>query len=125
MASTDEKSRFERGMETLSQIHGTVGENAVAPLGDLGRYIVEFAYGEIYQRNGLGLRERAIATVAMLASRPGLEPELRYHLRAALRVGLTATELEEIIIHTVAYAGFPTAMNAMKLLRELLAETAG
>jgi hypothetical protein len=45
-------------------------------------------------------------------------------LEARLNVGLSPQEIEEIIIHTVSYAGFPTAINAMRLLQEVLEETA-
>ena len=55
----------------------------------------------------------------------GREPQLRVHFAAALNVGLTPAELEEIIIHTVIFAGFPTAINAMNLLHTVLAERNG
>ncbi len=96
----------------------------VASLGDLGRYIVEFAFGDIYNREGLGLREREIATVALLTALGGREPQLRVHVQAALNVGLTAPEVEEIILQTVPYAGFPTAINALRVLREVVAPQA-
>jgi len=95
----------------------------VSRLGDLGRYIVEFSFGDIYSREGLSLRDRQIATVAMLTVLGGREPQLRLHLGAALNVGLSAQEIEEIILHTVSYAGFPTAINAMRLLQDVFAET--
>jgi 4-carboxymuconolactone decarboxylase len=50
----------------------------------------------------------------------GREPQLRVHLSAGLNVGITAQELEEVIIQTVPYAGFPTAINALNLLREVV-----
>lgn len=112
-------TRFERGSQKLSEIDGSVGEEIVAPLGDLGRYIVEFAFGDIYSRGGLSLREREIATVALLTSMGGREPQLRVHLNAALNVGLSYEEIEEVILQTVPYAGFPTAINALNLLKTL------
>lgn len=114
------KTRYERGLEKLAEVDGTAGEEVVGPLGDLGRYIVEFAFGDIYSRDGLSLREREIATVAMLTVLAGREPQLRVHLGASLNVGVTAAELEEVIIQTVPYAGFPTAINAMNLLRSVV-----
>lgn len=118
----DEMTRFERGLLRLSEVDGKAGEEVVAPLGDLGRYIVEFAFGDIYSRGGLNLREREIATVAMLTVMGGREPQLRVHLNAALNVGMTYREIEEIIIHTVPYGGFPTAINALNLLKEIMGE---
>ena len=119
-----EPTRYEQGLAKLAQVDGKAGEEVVSRLGDLGRYIVEFSFGEIYSREGLSLRDRQIATVAMLTALGGREPQLRLHLGAALNVGLSPQEIEEIIIHTVSYAGFPTAINAMRLLQEVLAETA-
>lgn len=119
---TTTNERFERGARRLAEVDGSAGEEVVAPLGDLGRYIVEFAFGDVYSRDGLGLRDRELVTVAMLTALGGREPQLDVHLRAALRVGLTVDELRETIIHTVPYAGFPTAINAMRRLDALVAE---
>jgi 4-carboxymuconolactone decarboxylase len=113
--------RYQRGLELLKQLHPTAAEQIVEPLGDLGEYIIAFAFGDIYARPGLALRERSIATISILTAM-GREAQLRPHLEIGLRLGLTAQELEEVILHTVPYAGFPTAMNALRLLREVLAE---
>lgn len=94
----------------------------MAPLGDLGRYIVEFAFGDIYSREGLSLRDRELVTVAMLAAMGGREPQLEVHIGAALNVGLTEEEIEEAIIQTVPYAGFPTAINAMNAFKRVVAK---
>src|SRR5262245_6571977 len=106
------------GLAKLAEIGGHAGEEVVAPLADLGRYVVEFAYGDSYCRSGLSPRERELATVGMLTAMGGREPQLRCHLGAALKVGLRAEELEEVIIQTVPYAGFPTAINALHLLKQ-------
>lgn len=116
----DEVTRFQRGLQKLAEVDGKAGEDVVVPLGDLGRYIVEFAFGDIYSRGGLSLKEREIATVAMLTVMGGREPQLRVHLGAALNVGMTPAEVEEIIIQTVPYGGFPTAINALHLLQEII-----
>ncbi|CAN5237845.1 carboxymuconolactone decarboxylase family protein [soil metagenome] len=117
------QTRFERGKARLAEVDGTAGEEVVAPLGDLGRYIVEFAFGDIYSRDGLSLRDRELATVAALTAMGGREPQLKVHVRAALNVGLTRDEIEETILQTVPYAGFPTAINAVNALKEVLGET--
>lgn len=118
----NEQSRYERGLKKLAEVDGKAGEEIVAHLGDLGRYIVEFAFGDIYSRTSLNLREREIATVAMLTALGGREPQLQVHLNAALNVGLTPTEIEEVILQTIPYAGFPTAINAMNLLKKVSAQ---
>lgn len=117
--------RFDRGAAILAAVDGTAGAEVVAPLGDLGRYIVEFAFGDIYARPGLGLRDRELVTVGLLVGLGGREPQLRVHFGAALNVGVTAAELEEVIIHTVPYTGFPTAINGLTLLRNVLSDRDG
>jgi 4-carboxymuconolactone decarboxylase len=118
MTATSDPTRYERGLAKLAEVDGQTGQQIVSRLGDLGRYIVEFAFGDIYSRPGLSLREREIATVAALTVLGGREPQLRVHIEAALHVGITMQELEEIVLQTVPYAGFPTAINAMNLLSQ-------
>ena len=121
----DPDDRYTRGLSTLTDVAGPAAAGVVEPLGDLGRYIVEFAFGDIYRREGLGLREREIVTIASLVALGGREHQLRMHLRAGLHLGLTARELEEVIIQTVPYAGFPTAVTALELLRDEVPPEAG
>jgi 4-carboxymuconolactone decarboxylase len=113
-------SRYSKGLVKLAEVDGKAGEEVVAPLGDLGRYIVEVAFGDIYTRDGLNLREREIATIAILTVLGGREPQLRVHIGAGLNIGLRPEEIEELIIQTVPYAGFPTAINAMHVLKEIV-----
>lgn len=118
-----DQTRFERGSARLAEVDGKAGADVVEPLGDLGRYIVEFAFGDIYSRDGLSLRDRELATVAALTAMGGREPQLKVHIGAALNVGLTEEEIEEVILQTVPYAGFPTAINAMNVFKAIMEET--
>lgn len=122
MTTTADTTRYERGLAKLAEVDGQAGQRVVSNLGDLGRYIVEFAFGDIYSRPGLSLREREIATVAILTALGGREPQLRVHMGAALHAGITLRELEEIVLQTVPYAGFPTAINAMNVLAQFKSE---
>jgi 4-carboxymuconolactone decarboxylase len=96
---TVDETRYRRGLAKLAELGGDAGEE-IAPMGDLGRYIAEFGLGDIYSRAGLSLRDREFAAVAMLTAMGGRDPQVRYHLGAALHVGVTAEELEELIIQT-------------------------
>lgn len=118
----DRATRYARGRRKVVEVTGDEGENVVDSLGELGRYIVEFAYGDVYSSDVLSLREREIATVAILTAMSGRELQLRIHMQAALNAGVTPRELEELIVHTVLYAGFPTAINAMRILKKLTGE---
>jgi 4-carboxymuconolactone decarboxylase len=113
--------RYRRGRERMLEIHGERALSTIEGLGDLGRYILEFAYGDVYSRPGLSLRERQIATVAVLVAL-GRSSQLPVHLRSSIRAGLTPDELREVIIQVATLAGFPPAMNAMSTLRTIEAE---
>jgi 4-carboxymuconolactone decarboxylase len=125
IAANSTATRFDRGLKKMTEVYGVDVAEFVAPLRDLGRYMIEFPYGDIYSRDGLALREREIATVAMLTALGGREPQLRVHMASALNAGLTPDELYEIILQTVIFAGFPTAINALNTLGEFLAERSG
>jgi 4-carboxymuconolactone decarboxylase len=118
--------RLARGRKLLRQIHGADGEAVVARLGqispDLARYIIEFAFGDIYSRRGLSLKERQIATVAALVALGHAQPQLRSHIHGALNVGCRRKEILEIIIQISLYAGFPAASNAAVTAREVFRE---
>ena len=122
MNETVDTTGCTRGIAKLIQLGGQPDEE-IAPMGDAGRYIVEFGFGDIYSRSGLSLRDRELAAVAVLAAMGGRDPQVRFHLGAALKVGLTAEELEELILQTVTFAGFPTAINAFRILKEVLGKT--
>ena len=116
---TDE--RYERGRARFLEVHDEKALATVEGLGELGRAIVEFAYGDVYTRPGLSLRDREIAAVAALVA-TGRSSQIPQHLRASLKAGLTGEELREIILQTATIAGFPPAMNAMSTLKSVVAD---
>ena len=113
--------RYERGRARFLEIHDEKALRAVEGLGDVGRSILEFVYGDIYLRPGLSLRDRELAAVATLVAL-GRSSQLPQHLRAALKAGVTPDELREVILQTAAIAGFPPAMNAISTLKTILGE---
>jgi 4-carboxymuconolactone decarboxylase len=112
--------RYERGRARFLDVHDENALRAVEGLGDLGRTIVEFVYGDVYTRPGLSTRDRELAAVAALVAL-GRSSQLPAHLRAALKAGVAADELGEVILQTATIAGFPPAMNAMSTLKTILA----
>jgi 4-carboxymuconolactone decarboxylase len=113
--------RYERGRRRFLEVHDEKALTAVEGLGDLGRAIVEFAYGDVYTREALSLRDREIAAVAALVA-TGRSSQIPQHLRASLKAGLSPDELREVILQTATIAGSPPAMNAMSTLKSVLAE---
>ena len=122
MTAMSDDDRYERGRARFLEVHDEKALRAVEGLGDLGRSIVEYVYGDIYLRPGLSLRDRELAAVATLVAL-GRSSQIPQHLRAALKAGVTPDELREVIMQTAAIAGFPPAMNAMSTLKSVLAES--
>ena len=108
---------------------GEAGEKVIAGLKDiapdLGRYTIEFPFGDIYSRPGLDLRSREIAVVAALTALGNAAPQLKVHINGALNVGVTREEVVEIIIMMAVYAGFPAALNGIAAAKEIFAERDG
>jgi 4-carboxymuconolactone decarboxylase len=117
--------RYARGWQKLKEVDDIAGERVVESLADIspdrGRYIVEFGFGDIYNRPGLTLREREIATIAALTALGNATPQLKVHIHAGLHVGLTRQEITETILQMAVYAGFPAALNGMFAAKEVFA----
>jgi 4-carboxymuconolactone decarboxylase len=80
--------------------------------------VVDFVFGDVHCRDGLPVRERELVIVAVLAALGGADPQVRAHIWVPRAYGVADREIEETIIQIVPYAGFPRAINALKLLRE-------
>ncbi|WP_296445463.1 carboxymuconolactone decarboxylase family protein [Rhodoferax sp. UBA5149] len=121
-----EAERFRKGWDALMHIDGHAGEQVIASLADvapdLGRFIIEFGFGDIYTRPGLDLLQRELITVAALTALGTAAPQLKVHVHGLLNVGGTREQLIETVIHVAAYAGFPAAINAMLTVKEVLAQ---
>lgn len=120
------ETRYDKGWERLKEVDGKAGERVVESLAsicpDLGRYIVEFGFGDVYSRPGLTLQQRELATVAALTALGTATPQLKVHIAAALHVGLTKTEIIETIVQMSLYAGFPAALNGVFAAKEVFAD---
>lgn len=118
--------RYERGLKKLKEVDAKAGERMterlkdIAP--DLARYIIEFPFGDVYNRPGLDLKSREIATVAALTTLGNAISQLKVHINGALNVGVSRQEIIEIIIQMAVYAGFPAALNAMYAAKEVFEE---
>ena len=121
-----ESIRFAQGSDLLSRIDGEGRTSVIESLADIapdvGRYIVEFAFGDIYARPALSLRDRELATIVSLCTQGAADPQLRVHIRGALNVGLTKSEVIEAFIQCIPYTGFPRVLNAINVAREVFGE---
>ncbi|MDQ0045328.1 carboxymuconolactone decarboxylase family protein [Variovorax boronicumulans] len=123
--TNDGNLRYERGLAKLQEIDGEGGVKVVESLADIApdfaRLLIEFPFGDVYSRPGLDLRSREIAVVAALTAMGNAAPQLKVHIQGALNVGVTRTEVIEIIMQMAVYAGFPAALNGITAAREVFA----
>jgi 4-carboxymuconolactone decarboxylase len=90
---------------------------------DLADLTEGFAFGDLWSRPGLGLRDRALVAVAVTAAIRA-EPQLAWHVRGALRAGLSPEEIREAIIAVTGFAGFPASWNGLRVAEAVMAEGA-
>jgi 4-carboxymuconolactone decarboxylase len=94
-------------------------------IGDFAPKLVELTddvlFGDIWARPELSPRDRSLITCAALVTNGSTE-QLRGHLARAKTNGLTETELKEAIIHLAFYAGWPRAMSAVTVAKEIFGE---
>ena len=121
-----ENTRFTQGMEQLKAIDGKGGENVIKSLEDiapdLGKFIVEFAFGDIYTREGLTTEEREMITLSSLLTAGGCEPQLEVQIGGALNVGISPEKVIETFLQCIPYTGFPKVLNAVFAAKKVFAE---
>jgi 4-carboxymuconolactone decarboxylase len=92
--------------------------------GDLAPALVDFTeevlFKQVWSRGELTPKERSLITVAVLTTTGNTE-QLGFHLNFALRNGATQAELIEVITHLAFYAGWPKAMSAMTVAKQVFA----
>ena len=86
-------------------------------------WVAETAFGKIWSRPALPIRDRSLITVAMLAAL-GRTGELRGHLAGALNLGIPQEELVEVLMQVAVYAGVPAANDALTVAAEVFGITA-
>jgi len=95
-------------------------------IGDLAPKLFDLTekvlFGDVWERPGLSKRDRSLITVAALVALNRTE-QLRYHLVRALENGVTKEQLVEVITHLAFYSGWPTAMSAIMLAKDVFNES--
>lgn len=87
----------------------------------IGRLALDYAFADVWGRDGLERKQRSLVVIGILiASRQTLE--LKNHVRIGVANGLTARELEEVLIQAVPYVGFPAVASATTAVIETLRE---
>lgn len=118
-----ENERYDKGVTKLVEIDGNGGQNVIESLQDiapdLGKYIIEFAFGDIYCRDELSLQERELITITSLLTAGGCEAQLDVHINGALNVGVTPQKVVETFIQCIPYTGFPKVLNAIFVAKRI------
>jgi len=122
----DDDQRAAQGMTVRREVLGHAHvDRAVAgtteftaPFQD---FITRYAWGEIWSRPGLSRAERSIVTLTVLAALQH-EDELAMHVKAAVRNGLTESQIQEVLLQVGVYAGVPVANRAFAIAKRALEE---
>jgi 4-carboxymuconolactone decarboxylase len=101
-----------RAAELQELAQGTGAEAVIADLS------LDLIFGKVWSRGGLDRKQRSLVTIAVLIALRQT-PELQNHFRVGLTNGLTRAEIEEAIVQTAPYAGFPAAWTAARALAEV------
>jgi 4-carboxymuconolactone decarboxylase len=88
-------------------------------IGAFQELATEFAWGSVWTRPGLSLRDRSLVTLAqcIALNRPD---EIRVHLRGAIRNGVSKTEIREVCLHSFLYCGGPASRDAFHIIKAAL-----
>lgn len=124
MISDGDETLRARGERLLRKVDGDkVADNLLSEYEDVApdftRYLVEFAFGEIYAREG-DLRHKELVAIASLATMGGCARQLETHVHGAFNVGLGETEIVEAVMTLIPYIGFPKALNAMAVVKRVV-----
>jgi 4-carboxymuconolactone decarboxylase len=114
------------GTANQTKISGGPVKNAVtdfAPV--INQFLQAHLFGDIFERDNLDWQSRELATVGALAAMPGVEAQLRSHMAASMRVGLTASQLRQLIQLLAERGDAQAARRADAALTQALAATPG
>jgi 4-carboxymuconolactone decarboxylase len=128
MSMTDhmtEHERYEQGLRVRREVLGDeYVERALAnrtPLNeDFQDFITRTAWGEVWADDTLPRPTRSLVTMALLVAL-NRNDELRMHLRAAVRNGVTHGEIKALLLQCAIYCGVPAANAAFHLAEEAFA----
>ncbi|WP_432729959.1 (R)-mandelonitrile lyase [Variovorax sp. W6] len=110
------------GRANQTEISGGPVQGAVfefAPV--INQFLQAHLFGDIFERDNLDWQSRELATVGALAATPGAQAQLRSHMRASLRVGLSAAQLRQLTQALADGVGPEAAGRASEALVQALA----
>jgi 4-carboxymuconolactone decarboxylase len=119
---TDKAMKTRRSV--LGDAHVNRAETAKTPFdAPFQALITDAAWGHVWSRDTIPLRERSMLTIALLAGL-GNDHELAMHIRATRNTGATQSDVMEALLHVAIYAGVPRANHAVSIAKEVFATMA-
>lgn len=118
--------QFDDGLRMRKQVMGDAFvEKAFAGVDSFTAPLQEFvtrnAWGTVWCRDGLDLKTRSLMTLSMLTAL-GRAHEIKGHVRGAVNNGVSAKEIQEVLLHASVYCGMPLAIDAFRSAHEVLKE---
>jgi len=121
-----DKERFDKGLEMRKQVLGAeYVEKSMSGANDFNRefqqLVTEYAWGQCWGSEVLSKKERSILNLGMLAAL-GRMHEFELHFKGAVRNGLTAEQLKEVLTQIAVYCGIPAGVESFRIGRKVLDE---
>lgn len=118
--------RYKKGIEEMHKHYGTAADKYIETIKEFApefaRVNVEFPFGDLYTRDVLDARTRELVTISALTVQGSSLPQLKFHVKGALKCGATRDEIVEVITQMLAYCGFPAATNALLATKDTFEE---
>lgn len=121
--TVNEENRFQKGLDVQFPIYGDEIKNKMASLPAglneaLPRFLSEMCFGDFYTREGLDVRTRELLVLCGLVA-INANPQIQQHGAGNLKVGNSKETLISAILHCLPYIGFPYAINAVNVIKDL------
>jgi 4-carboxymuconolactone decarboxylase len=118
--------RYTEGMKIRRRVLGDAHVDAVEAKRNgfdaaFQALITEGAWGSVWARDTIPLRERSMLTLALLAATGNFD-EIAMHIRATANTGASPDDVMEALLHVAVYAGVPRANHAIRIARETYTE---
>ncbi|MGJ8655605.1 MAG: carboxymuconolactone decarboxylase family protein [Akkermansiaceae bacterium] len=116
------KDRIEAGRDVYTKLDANGYNNINTAFNPIGKHLPKttFAlFGDAFSNPSLPLKDRQLATISALASMGTANPQLRFHITTSLNIGVTKSEIVDMIVMTQYYAGMPAAYNAALAAKEV------
>jgi 4-carboxymuconolactone decarboxylase len=124
-----EETLFEKGLKVRKEVLGEDYVNKSIAGADeftrtMAEWSTEFCWGALWTRPGVDRRTRSIVNLSMIAAinRPH---ELKLHVKAAIKNGLTKDEIKEIFLQVAVYCGVPAGIDSFRIAKEAFKEMDG